>query len=228
VTPRPTLEDQRRETLALLEAQLGSRAIGENEYRRRAEVARRGRDETELAAVRPPQTSPISRISPSSPSSRLAPAAPQRPAPAPPGSKRSTPHSPDSPDDETGFVVACLGGSLRNGTWEPPATLYSLAFMGGVELDFREAALLEGRTDVVVLALMGGVKITVPDDIDVEVNGFGFMGGFEHISRHSPDAGRPLLRIRGGAIMGGVSVKVKPARGSSPAKRLAERVRKLV
>jgi hypothetical protein len=150
---------------------------------------------------------------------------PQTPAIAP---SRTAIRAATDPDDETGFVVACLGGSLRNGAWEPPDTLYSLAFMGGIELDFREAALLEGRTDVVVLALMGGIKITVPDDIDVEVNGFGFMGGFEHVSRHSPDAGRPLLRIRGVAIMGGVTVKVKPARGSAPGKRLLERVKDLV
>ena len=210
--PRPTLESQRRETLAELEGLLGNREIGADEYRRRAEVARRATDEAELASVRAPGTS----------STAL-----QRPAPTAPISTDSR-HSPDSRDDQTGFVFACLGGSMRTGAWEPPDTLYSLAFMGGVELDFREASLLEGRTDVVVLALMGGIKITVPDDIDVEVNGFGFMGAFEHVSRHSPGAERPLLRIRGVAIMGGVSIKVKPARGSTPARRLVERVRDLV
>ena len=99
--------------------------------------------------------------------------------------------------------------------------------MGGVELDFREADLLD-ETDVVVFACMGGIKITVPDDIDVEVNGIGFMGGFEHVSRHEPDADRPRLRIRGLALMGGVSVKVKPAPGSSPGRRLLKRVKELV
>ncbi len=152
------------------------------------------------------------------------PRAPQTPAVSAP-SAALRPRDPQEDYDDTGFVVACLGGSLRNGPWEPPDTLYSLAFMGGVDLDFREAALLEGRTDVVVLAFMGGIKITVPDDIDVEVNGFGFMGAFEHVSHHSPEPGRPLLRIRGVAIMGGVSVKVKPARSASPAKRLLDRVR---
>jgi hypothetical protein len=130
--------------------------------------------------------------------------------------------------DETGFVFACMGGSVRKGPWEPPETLYTLALMGGVELDFREAALLEGMTEVAVLAVMGGVKIVVPDDVDVEVNGIGIMGGFEHVSRHVPGEDRPLIRIKGLALMGGVEVKVKPAPGSTAVERLAKRVRNLV
>ena len=121
-----------------------------------------------------------------------------------------------------------MGGSVRKGPWEPPETLYALSLMGGVELDFRQAAFLEGLTEVAILAVMGGVKIVVPDDVDVEVNGIGIMGSFEHISRHLPGEDRPLLRVRGLALMGGVTVKVKPARGSSAGKRLAKRVRDLI
>jgi len=135
---------------------------------------------------------------------------------------------PLSAADETGFVFACMGSSIRRGPWEPPETLYAISLMGGVDLDFREAALLEGMTDVVVLALMGGVKIVDPDDVDVEVNGIGLMGGLEHVSHHEPGEGRPLIRIRGLALMGGVSVKVKPPPGGSAMKRLAKRVRDLV
>ena len=121
-----------------------------------------------------------------------------------------------------------MGGSVRKGTWEPPETLQAFALMGGIELDFREAALLEGTTEVQVFALMGGIQIIVPDDIDVEVNGFGFMGGFDHVSQHVPEPGRPLLRIKGLAVMGGVSVKVKRAPGASRGRRLAKRFRELV
>ena len=124
--------------------------------------------------------------------------------------------------------IACLGGAVRKGDWEPPETLVAVACMGGVELDFRHAALLEGTTEVQVFALMGGVDIKVPDDIDVEVSGFGFMGGFDHVSQHVPEPGRPLLRIKGIAIMGGCSVKVKPTKGASTGSRLAKRFRKLV
>ena len=55
------------------------------------------------------------------------------------------------PEEESGTVVAFLGGSTRKGSWEPPALLRVLAFMGGVELDFREADLLEGETVLEIL-----------------------------------------------------------------------------
>ncbi len=206
------LEELRKQTLAELESALGTRSMGSEEYRRRAEVARRATDETELASVRPlssEQALPRERA--------LSPAVEQR-VPTPSLMR----------DDETGFVFACMGGSVRKGAWEPPETLYALSLMGGVELDFREAALLEGMTEVAILAVMGGVKIVVPDDVDVEVNGIGIMGGFEHVSHHVPGGDRPLIRIKGLALMGGVSVKVKPAPGSTAVRRLAKRVRDLV
>ena len=110
---------------------------------------------------------------------------------------------------EKGSVVAVLGGSARKGSWEPPARLRVLAVMGGVELDFREADLYEGETVVDVLAIMGGVSIIVPPDIDVEADGLGFMGGFGSLTQRADDAGAPLLRIVGTAVMGGVEIKVK-------------------
>ena len=88
------------------------------------------------------------------------------------------------------------------------------------------AALLEGVTEVSILAIMGGVKIVVPDDVDVEVNGIGIMGGFEHVSHHVPGEAGPLIRVKGVAVMGGVDVKMKPA--STPGGRLAKRVRDLL
>jgi len=106
-------------------------------------------------------------------------------------------------------VVAILGGSARKGQWEPPAYLRVLAVMGGVELDFREAELYEGETVVDILAIMGGVNIIVPPDIDVETSGLGLMGGFASFSNRAEETGAPLLRIKGTAIMGGVEVKLK-------------------
>jgi hypothetical protein len=116
--------------------------------------------------------------------------------------------APESYDD-VGRVVAVLGGSSRKGSWEPPARLRVLALMGGVELDFREANLLEGETVVDVLAVMGGVTIVVPPDVDVETSGTGFLGGFGGVSNHAKETNAPLLRIRGLAVMGSVDVKVK-------------------
>lgn len=106
-------------------------------------------------------------------------------------------------------IIAIMGGSVRKGSWEPPEVLRVLALMGGAELDFSEAIMLEGISEVKIFALMGGVAIKVPPDINVQVRGMGIMGGFTELSQRVDDPEAPTLRVQGYAIMGGVEVKVK-------------------
>jgi len=106
--------------------------------------------------------------------------------------------------------VAVFSGFERKGAWRPARRHYGLALMGGFGLDFREAELGPGATDVYLFTLWGGVAVTVPPDLDVETSGFALMGGVKEVNRH-PAGGteRPVLRIHATAVMGGVEVKVK-------------------
>lgn len=108
-------------------------------------------------------------------------------------------------------LAAVLGGTNRIGRWTPPRRLRVLAIMGGAELDFREATLQPGVTEVVISAIMGGVSIIVPPQLAVEMDGTAIMGGFAHSERapaqHDPE--RPVLRVRGVAVMGGVDIKTR-------------------
>jgi len=110
---------------------------------------------------------------------------------------------------ESSYVIAVMAGAVRKGNWEPPEDLRVLAVMGGSKLDFREADLLEGITEIQVLAIMGGVEIVVPPDVTVDMRGLGVMGGFPNLVHRAPEEDAPVLRIRGLAVMGGVEVKVK-------------------
>jgi hypothetical protein len=105
-------------------------------------------------------------------------------------------------------IGAIMGGVERHGHWTCPRRLRVIAMMGGAELDFREARLGAGVTEVDVTAFMGGVNVIVPPDLAVETSGFAFMGGVAHLERApaAPDPERPVLRIHGTAVMGGVSV----------------------
>ena len=94
--------------------------------------------------------------------------------------------------------------------------MYAVALMGGVELDFREAAFGPGVTEVTVFALWGGVDIVVPPGLQVECSGAGILGGFERTpdeladaSAASLDPGSPVLRVNGVALMGGVDVSTR-------------------
>lgn len=130
---------------------------------------------------------------------------------------------------EKGFMVAALGGVTRKGRWVPARKNYSFSVMGGMELDFREALLPPGETEVWIFALMGGAEIIVPPGLMVESDGVAIMGGFEHTEEApvSADPNAPYLRIRGFTVMGGVNVSIRyPGESNRDAKRRMKALKK--
>ena len=79
--------------------------------------------------------------------------------------------------------------------------------MGGIDLDFSEAVLPPGVTDVEFLCFMGGLDIIVPEGINVEVKGLPIMAGIDKKVSDEHYPGRPTLRIHGIAVMAGVDIK---------------------
>lgn len=107
-------------------------------------------------------------------------------------------------------LFALMSGITRRGVWTVPRELNTIALMGGLELDFRSARLTEQVTVINILALMGGVVLTIPPGVRVESEGFAIMGGFDDGRGHaSTDPNAPLIRLKGLAIMGGVEVRVR-------------------
>jgi hypothetical protein len=126
-------------------------------------------------------------------------------------------------------LVAVMGGVERKGTWRVPRRLRVLAVMGGADLDLREARLPPGVTELRVTSIMGGVDIIVPPGLAVEAHGWAIMGGFDGVDRApaEPDPERPLLRITGFAVMGGISVRTRlPGESGLQAWRRERRERK--
>jgi hypothetical protein len=110
-----------------------------------------------------------------------------------------------------GVMLAVLSGNERRGSWIVPRRLKVIAFMGGVELDLREARFAPGVTEIDVTAIMGGVEIIIPPGVRVESFGAAFLGGFQ---ARAGDATaltpyNPVIRLSGIAIMGGVEVKTR-------------------
>ncbi len=104
--------------------------------------------------------------------------------------------------------VAFWSGINRKGQWVVPRLHNAVAVMGGIEIDLTHARFSEQEVTISCFAFWGGVEIRVPDDINIKVDGFGFMGAFEDRApsrRYIP--GAPTVRITGLAIMGGVEVK---------------------
>jgi hypothetical protein len=112
----------------------------------------------------------------------------------------------------TAVAIAVMSGARRVGHWVVPSRFTCFALMGGIELDLRDAQFSQREVTIQAFCLMGGVSIIAPDDIDVDVSGIGFMGGFDHQASGPGLPGAPRVRVIGFAMMGGVDVKRKPAK----------------
>jgi hypothetical protein len=110
------------------------------------------------------------------------------------------------------FSVAIMSGARRAGRWVVPRSYVSVAVMGGIELDLREAQFAEPVVTLHAYTLMGGIQITVPEDVEVDVSGVAFMGGFDHHASAPGVPGAPQVRVLGFALMGGVEVRRKPVK----------------
>ena len=113
---------------------------------------------------------------------------------------------------------AVMSETRRSGVWRVEDSHSAFAFMGSVVLDLREAVLTQHETCINASAVMAGVEILVPPHVLVIVEGVGVMGEYaESRSKVAADTGpdSPVVRVRGVALMGSVTVKRKSAAGGS-------------
>ncbi len=121
--------------------------------------------------------------------------------------------SPDvvpGPDRESHFAI--LSGLSRKGVWVVPKQMTILAMMGGAELDLRRAKFAAQEVVITINAFMGGAQVIVGPSTRVQMEGTGIMGGYSGPSGlvdATLDESSPVVRIKGVAIWGGVSVERK-------------------
>ncbi|MEU0007035.1 DUF1707 domain-containing protein [Streptomyces sp. NPDC006314] len=109
--------------------------------------------------------------------------------------------------------IAILSGFERKGRWTMPKRFNCFAFMGGGEIDLREADFADREVEINCVAIMGGVQVIVPPGVEVVVRGIGVMGAFEHPGDDGPpEPGAPRVVIGGFAFWGGVGVERRVTR----------------
>jgi hypothetical protein len=134
------------------------------------------------------------------------------PAARPAGAKRSR-----------RFLVSFMSGIERSRRWRLAPKTTVLAIMGGAHLDLRGAEIEGDSASISCISIMGGIDIVVPEGIDVEVSGFGLMGGVGDQTRGPALPGAPALHVHAVALMGGVSVR-SGRRGLSGADGVPDRL----
>ncbi|MFW5986512.1 MAG: LiaF domain-containing protein [Halanaerobiales bacterium] len=94
------------------------------------------------------------------------------------------------------------------------------AFMGGVELDLRNAEIPEGETVLDLTAVMGGIDIRAPENINIVLKNTSILGGAKlfqddsggilvnrELTYNSPEKTTKNLTIYSRCIMGGIEIK---------------------
>ena len=102
--------------------------------------------------------------------------------------------------------------------WTISESHLSVAVMGGNKIDLRTVSFTAPVTTIKVIAVMGGIQVIVPPELDVEIQGVGVLGGFGWSTKHPAsdteiDHRGPKVIIRGFALMGGAEV-VRKERGA--------------
>lgn len=121
------------------------------------------------------------------------------------------------------WAMAVWGGFSRAGRWTVGRRFTAFTMWGGGKIDLREARFEDREVVIRCFALMGGMGVVVPPDLDVEVRGIGIMGGFGDRATGPGTPGSPKVRITGLALWGGVGVERKATRAER--ERLREQKR---
>jgi hypothetical protein len=116
-----------------------------------------------------------------------------------------------------GSSIAVMGECRRQDAWLVPARHTAFALMGSVLLDLRGATFAERDVTITANAVMAEVKVIVDAGTNVVVSGVPIMGEFHQAKDKvdpalSPDS--PVVRVKGVALMGSVSVQRLPPPGT--------------
>ncbi|MFZ0906863.1 MAG: DUF1707 domain-containing protein [Mycobacterium sp.] len=107
------------------------------------------------------------------------------------------------------LLLAIMSAFERRGRWNVPKKLTTFALWGGGVIDLRYADFTSTEVEIHAYSIMGGQTILLPPEVNVEINGHGVMGGFDHGVAGKGTPGAPTVRIRGFSLWGGVGIKRK-------------------
>lgn len=116
--------------------------------------------------------------------------------------------------------VALLSGvELGDRYWKLEDNSYS-AIMGGFDLNLVEADIKDGETTIKLSAIMGGIEVYVPDNVNVICSGKVLLGGIEFLGKGSGGLISTIKKeynvnstktiiLDCNVLMGGIEIKVR-------------------
>jgi hypothetical protein len=126
-------------------------------------------------------------------------------------------------------VSAMFANVRKQGDWEPPRITHASATFGEIVLDFREARIGPGVTEIHASATFASIEIIVPPGLHIQCDGSATFGEFsERVSLSAPPGVEaPTLRITGEALFAEVTVVMRlPGESARDAKRREREARR--
>lgn len=108
------------------------------------------------------------------------------------------------------LLLAIMSGFERRGRWNVPKKLTTFTFWGSGVVDLRYADFTSTEVEIHAYSIMGAQTILLPPEVNVEIDGHGVMGNFDHEVLGEGTRGAPNVTIRGFSLWGGVGIKRKP------------------
>ncbi|NUR90424.1 MAG: DUF1707 and DUF2154 domain-containing protein [Nonomuraea sp.] len=118
------------------------------------------------------------------------------------------------------WIVGVLSENKRRGSWRIDEEIGATAVLGEVQIDLREAEVRTDVVDIMAIAVLGTVKIIVPDGVYVDLDGVAVLGE-RKVQVDQPPRGMnvPVVRIHGYAVLG--EIKIIGDSRAQPLQRLA-------
>ncbi len=120
---------------------------------------------------------------------------------------RDEPIPSDADAESTITASGVLGGVQRTCSAQDFKGGQLTAFMGGCEIDLREASIASGPAVIDIFVMWGGVELKVPEDWRVTTQTQPILGGVVDRTRAPKRGSEKSLILKGSAIMGGIEVR---------------------
>lgn len=107
------------------------------------------------------------------------------------------------------LLLAIMSGFERRGRWNIPKKLTTFTLWGSGVIDLRYADFTSTDVEIHAYSIMGAQTFLLPPEINVEIDGHGVMGNFDHAVVGEGTRGAPTVKIKGFSLWGGIGVKRK-------------------
>ena len=109
--------------------------------------------------------------------------------------------------ESAGTFFTLMGSTKRKGLWKPARYTNTICVMGEAYLDYTEAQIPPGVSDLNIFCMMGDVNIIVPQGLNVESKGIPVMADFSDTTIEQEDPNAPTLRVKAFVLMGDVNIR---------------------